>query len=540
MSDDRYRRRKDPYIGPDRDYPPNRESDYKSERDGDSQQPTYTHPYHDDHYGDRRDTQVPQEASHYASEGHNDRPRPQHERPHPSHRNQNERHDGYRERYPDNYSERNPDRNTGYDSDRSPDRTPNRRPERGPARGPNREPEQRRSVYPVRFHGKTSEYFKIWIVNVFLTVITLYIYSAWAKVRTKRYFYGNTTIDKSSFEYHATGRQLVVGRLIAAALLIAYTFFQGINPTIAAAALGILVVMFPWAIWRSLRFNARASSYRNIRFGFDGQASPPYVNIVIIPLLLLCLLGLAAFAFSQISNTTSFEELTNLPPGTMATIGGGIVIALLLIMGLVVPLLHKNLITYSLNNHRYGTARFSAAIKTGRIYGIHLLTIILSLIALMVVGAVLVGGFKLLLQSPAILDNSEILTRLEPFADIIAGVGFYLIAIPITGIAVAYFRSRIRNHRYNATTIGSRVQLQSTTTIWSLWWLNLSNLAMLILSLGLAYPFTKIRTARYFAARTNLIVDGRLDSFTEQEKTRLHAMGEEMADAFDVEFDIGI
>ena len=37
--------------------------------------------------------------------------------------------------------------------------------------------------YPVRFVGTGSEYFRIWIVNLLLTIVTLGIYSAWAKVR---------------------------------------------------------------------------------------------------------------------------------------------------------------------------------------------------------------------------------------------------------------------------------------------------------------------------------------------------------------------
>jgi len=62
--------------------------------------------------------------------------------------------------------------------------------------------------YPVEFNGKGFEFFKIWIVNVLLTIVTLSLYAPWAKVRTRRYFYGNTVIDNSSFEYHATGKQI--------------------------------------------------------------------------------------------------------------------------------------------------------------------------------------------------------------------------------------------------------------------------------------------------------------------------------------------
>ena len=49
-----------------------------------------------------------------------------------------------------------------------------------------------RRTAAIQFTGSGSEYFKIWIVNVLLTIVTLGIYSAWAKVRRLRYFYNNT------------------------------------------------------------------------------------------------------------------------------------------------------------------------------------------------------------------------------------------------------------------------------------------------------------------------------------------------------------
>jgi uncharacterized membrane protein YjgN (DUF898 family) len=68
---------------------------------------------------------------------------------------------------------------------------------------------------PVAFHGNAQEYFGIWIVNILVSIVTLGVWSAWAKVRTKRYFYGNTEIDTHAFEYHATGYQIFKGRVIA-------------------------------------------------------------------------------------------------------------------------------------------------------------------------------------------------------------------------------------------------------------------------------------------------------------------------------------
>ena len=67
------------------------------------------------------------------------------------------------------------------------------------------------------FAATAAEYFRIWIVNLLLTIVTLGIYSAWAKVRRLRYFYGNTFVDGQSFEYHGQPLAILKGRLIVVA-----------------------------------------------------------------------------------------------------------------------------------------------------------------------------------------------------------------------------------------------------------------------------------------------------------------------------------
>jgi hypothetical protein len=71
--------------------------------------------------------------------------------------------------------------------------------ERDPVQDPESLEQQRE--LPLRFHGSALEYFKIWIVNLCLTLLTLGIFSAWAKVRKKRYFYSHTTVDGTPFQY---------------------------------------------------------------------------------------------------------------------------------------------------------------------------------------------------------------------------------------------------------------------------------------------------------------------------------------------------
>src|SRR6266853_342313 len=72
--------------------------------------------------------------------------------------------------------------------------------------------------HPVEFTADAGEYFRIWIVNLALTIFTLGIYSAWAKVRKRRNFYGHTRGDGESFEYRANPIAILTGRLIAVAL----------------------------------------------------------------------------------------------------------------------------------------------------------------------------------------------------------------------------------------------------------------------------------------------------------------------------------
>ena len=82
-------------------------------------------------------------------------------------------------------------------------------------------------VTPIVFQGKASEYFGIWIVNLLLSLVTLGVYSAWAKVRRKKYFYNNTLIDNVAFDYHANPIAILKGRIIAFILFALYVYGKG-------------------------------------------------------------------------------------------------------------------------------------------------------------------------------------------------------------------------------------------------------------------------------------------------------------------------
>jgi hypothetical protein len=62
-------------------------------------------------------------------------------------------------------------------------------------------------TYRVAFTGSGAEYFRVWVVNIVLSVVTLSLYTPWARRRTAQYFYGHTQIAGSPLEFVAELRQ---------------------------------------------------------------------------------------------------------------------------------------------------------------------------------------------------------------------------------------------------------------------------------------------------------------------------------------------
>ena len=138
------------------------------------------------------------------------------------------------------------------------------------------------SVHRLRFLGEGGELFGIFVVNVLLTLLTLGIYSFWAKVKTRRYLWGQTEFAGDRFGFHGTGRELFIGWLKAVALfgglvLITKTIIPMLwdNPLAGPMGEFLLAIGFiallPLAIIGSMRYRLSRTSWRGIRFNFHGE-----------------------------------------------------------------------------------------------------------------------------------------------------------------------------------------------------------------------------------------------------------------------------
>lgn len=161
------------------------------------------------------------------------------------------------------------------------------------------QPQQQEHAF--EFTGNGWEYFKIWIVNLLLTILTLGIYSAWAKVRRMQYFYRNTRLADAGFDYHGTPKAILKGRIIAFVMLMIYSVAMRMNPVLGIAIALMIVLVMPWMIVRSLRFKLHNSSYRGLRFAFAGSDGGAYTVFLLFPVLsVLTLYLLAPFNHQRI------------------------------------------------------------------------------------------------------------------------------------------------------------------------------------------------------------------------------------------------
>ena len=375
-----------------------------------------------------------------------------------------------------------------------------------PPPAPSPQPAIPAAPIPFEFTGRAGEYFRIWIVNFFLSIVTLGIYSAWAKVRRLRYFYGHTWVDGSNFEYHGDPKAILRGRLIAVLAFLVYTLLGNFSPRAAAAAALVALPVAPWLLLRSFRFTSVNTSYRNVRFGFDGSYRE--ILVAILPVVIFPLVTVVFGRYDpngQRQPTTAELTAIFLPA---------------VVFLLAYPWMSGRLHLLRVNGARFGTTRFHCRATVPQFYGLYIIAALLGIVlgiaifAPVVAIAVMVRGAFLML---ALLP----LGYLAFFA-----------------LAFAYTRSRIANLVYNETSLGTEVRLRSRLKARTLAGVYLTNLLAIVASVGLAIPWAVVRTARVRAEALQLEAAGGLEHFVAAEAAQVGATGEEVGALFD--FDVAL
>ena len=339
----------------------------------------------------------------------------------------------------------------------------------------------------MTFTGTGPEYFRIWIVNLALTIATLGIYSAWAKVRRLQFFYRHTRLAGAGFDYHGDPIAILKGRLIALVLFGLYSSMGYVGTWMTLVILVIFAVLLPWLLGRSLRFRLHNSSYRGLRFRFHGTTKQAYWIFLAMPLLMVVTLFLLG------------------------------------------PLWHHRLKRYQFGNAAYGRTRFSTSAEVGEFYVAHIFAAMLmgGLLTLLIVGiaiaAVASGGLQ-----PGGEPGDDMPSWFLPAVF----VGYILAFVGGQAITTA----RIQNAVWNRARLGSLGFLCELSVL-RVFWIQLSNLLATLLTLGFFRPFAQVRLARYVAGCMVLVRAVPFSAFSTAPADDVTATGEETAELLD--FDIG-
>lgn len=345
------------------------------------------------------------------------------------------------------------------------------------------------------FSGDWREFAPIAFTNLLLTIVTLGIYSFWARARERRYLWSRTRFIDDSLEWTGTGKELFLGYLLAVLLfgapLAALQFvIQALILRGHGAIAGLLFLIFYlaifWvvgvAIFRALRYRLSRTYWHGIRGGSDDQGF--------------------GYGVSHVWKTFV---------GSLA-------------LGLLVPWAMVSLWNQRWSMMSFGPHRFESYGSAGPLMMRYLLYYLLPIIAF--VGIAILASTA---SSAAMLGESpdEIQGSIIGLA-IIGYIGFFVL---LGFIALLYYAAYFREVVSNMTLGELEFAFTARTMDW--FKLMLGNLALVVFTLGIGLIFVGYRNWSFFVRHMHAYGNIDPESLT-QSATREPRQGEGLLDAFDV------
>jgi uncharacterized membrane protein YjgN (DUF898 family) len=156
----------------------------------------------------------------------------------------------------------------------------------------------------ARFVGRVKVFWFLLARGAVLLMFTLGLYRFWLTTDIRRYLWSNTQIGDETFEYTGTARELLLGFLIAIAILVplyAAFFLLTLAPGEGIwSLLSVVVLTFlgQYAVYRARRYRLTRTVYRGVRFGQTGSPWRYSICAVLWWTLIVLTLGLA-YPFAQ-------------------------------------------------------------------------------------------------------------------------------------------------------------------------------------------------------------------------------------------------
>lgn len=337
-------------------------------------------------------------------------------------------------------------------------------------------------------------------VNFVLRILTLGFYNFWGKTEVRKRIWSAVRIDGEPLHYSGTGRELFLGFLIVFFLVVlpilllsvavALTFSPESGAFDAYQVVLYAVVFFltGFAIYRAQRYRLSRTTWRAIRASLAGTAT----------------------------NYARHYFLT------------GLLIPLTL--GWIIPWRSTRLQALIVGDMRFGDRPFRFSARSGPLYPSFALLWLVVAVILVAAGVAISGVMMAEMEKVETWAGGEFKPSAAGIGQII---GVAALAYVLYAIVSAWYRARQINH-FAAHTHFDAATLESSVTGGGLMWISVSNILIVILSLGLLTPIAQARSARYLVERLRIMGPVRLDSIS-QTADQGPKRGEGLAQAFDVD-----
>ncbi|MET0543298.1 MAG: YjgN family protein [Variovorax sp.] len=367
--------------------------------------------------------------------------------------------------------------------------------------------------HAVRFSGDAGEYFGVWMVNVLLTVITLGLYTPWARRRTVQYFYGHTELAGSPFEFTAPLRRMVIGFLLFAALYVAFELASRTGQNTAVSLMMVAAAaLAPWVWGSAMRFRLGHTRWRGLRLQFRAgwgevyRASWPVFALAALWLVL----GFALAALAPSTPATSAGKMPRLPTVTLPMWGLGL-------LGTAASVLC--LIRLEYNYRRLLVQRTEIGAQAGRWKPVYsdFVRVWLASVGVFVLSVALIVGLAALLAALtggiAALAGSRRTAILLVVGMIFGGLlALFLAATP----ALAYREARMFQLLWNNIGVSDIARFRTDLRTSAFVWLRIRNSIFSVLTLGFYRPFARLKEYRMKSESVTLHLRGGLESLVGQ------------------------
>ena len=316
------------------------------------------------------------------------------------------------------------------------------------------------------FTGSGQEYFRIWIVNLMLTVATLGIYSAWAKVRRLQYFDRNTQLAGATFDFRGDPKAILKGRVLAVLLFASYQYAFGFSAEVGLTVFVTLLVALPWFMRSALRFRLHNTQYRGLRFDFSGSVGGAY-RAYLPPLVTFLLPGV----------------VLALMPGKLT----GLYAFLLYVAW---PLMYGAMKGYQQRHLEFGAAAATYTLPAHRFIKPFLIALLIALAGMLVLMTALgITSFAWTKLAGGASRSSWMMMVVPFLGSLLAAYILYLLAGP-------YLQARYTNLVWSHTAFPG-LEIRSTMRAREFVRLQTVNAVLTLLTLGLFRPFAAVRVYRY-------------------------------------------